>query len=493
MAFLQSSVTTGTYYGLAFDGANGILGSYTANTGIWYSSNSGETWTQSDLTTSGYFTAVLEGDVGLICALTGQGILYSDDAGATWSQSDLTSGSGRFRGLVVSGSNAIAGSTGNGGIYYSSDGGETWTQSNITTDAYWSIVMDGDNAVAASGNSKGILYSTNAGETWTQSNITTQSYQPNALSINGSTVLVGSNTNDGLWYSTDTGQTWTQSDVDTNDWFSTAISGTNAIAGASNSIGIKYSSDSGVTWSNSDITTGNFASVKLNGAVGLAISNSNDGVYYSVDSGATWTQTNITSGTGHTVSFTTGTRAAVTMSTNTGAYYTDSPVCYHDEVSIMCVVTSEEGEVSTKYICLKDVNAGDVVRTYGEGDIRIKFLHRFPYCVMDDSTPINCLYKRIDSEMIVTGGHSILVDELSDAAVAGQKTLGFDQSIGDKKLQLACFDPRFERLYTRKVISMCHVVLEHDNQPGRHYGVYVDNGLISETCSEGARKQQSFK
>lgn len=455
------------------------------------SSNSGETWTQSDLTSGGYFTAVLSGSVGIICALSGAGILYSDDTGQTWTQSDLTVG--LFRGLAVSGTKAITGSSGNDGIYYSTDSGATWTQSNVTTDAYWSIVMHGDNAVAASGNSKGVWYSTNAGAIWTQSNITIQSYQPNALSINGTTVIAGSHTDDGLWYSTNTGQTWTQSDETEHDWLSTAISGTSVIAGSSSTHGIRYSSDSGATWTDSDITSGKFAMVILNGTVGLAASNANDGVYYSTDSGSTWTQTNITSGTGHTISFTVGTRAAAAMANNTGGYYTDSPVCYHDEVSIMCVVSCDDGEVVTKYVRLKDVEAGDVVRTYGEGDVRVKFLHRFPYCVMDDSTPINCLYKRVDSEMIVTGGHSMLVDELSDTAVAGQKTLGFNQTIKDKKLQLACFDSRFERLHTRKVIPMCHIVLDHDGQPGRHYGVYVDGGLLSETCSEGARKQQSFK
>jgi hypothetical protein len=114
------------------------------------------------------------------------GVWYSTDSGTTWTQS-TSSGSTAltFRSVYIVGTNAIAGSTSTG-LWYSTNSGQTWiqsTSSGSTTRTFNSVYMVGTNAIAGS-SSNGLWYSTNSGQTWTQSNLTTNTVNTVFMGLN---------------------------------------------------------------------------------------------------------------------------------------------------------------------------------------------------------------------------------------------------------------------------------------------------------------------
>jgi len=165
------------------DGAKAIAGS--AGEGLWYSTNSGQTWTQSDKST-GFFYAVSMVGPNAIAGSAGEGLWYSTNYGQTWAQSDKSTDS--FNAVSMVGANAIAGSD-TEGLWYSTNSGQTWTQSDKSTGSFKAVSMVGTNAIAGSNDNTGLWYSTNSGQTWTQTNITTGNN--NALYMTVDSIIAG--------------------------------------------------------------------------------------------------------------------------------------------------------------------------------------------------------------------------------------------------------------------------------------------------------------
>ena len=96
----------------------------------------------------------------------------------------------------------------------------------------------------------------------------------------------------------------------------------------------------------------------------------------------------------------------------------------------------------------------------------------------------NCLYRMKNSDLILTGGHSLLVDDLSENEINNNSKYGFSSSILDKKLLLACSSDNFEvEESNENPYELYHIVLENDDIYG-HYGIYINDGILSESCSE---------
>lgn len=276
------SIIDGYFSSVCMVGTNAIAVGVT----VWYSANSGQTWTQST-TVNNCVSVSMTGNYAIAGSFynngtggNGTGIYYSTDSGATWTQSNLNQG-----GFIVfiSATSAIAcrygfGSSGSGGggIYYSSNNGQTWSQ-KITTYYYSSLFMSGNNAIVV-GNYYS-YYSTNAGSTWSQS-ISTY-YLSNSCIVGNNAIACGVwNVNPGLYYSTNGGQTWLPSNQTTVVFNSVYMVGT--IAVAVGNTGIYCSADSGQTWSPSNVTTVSFSSVYMVNANAIAVGSSiyNNQPYY---------------------------------------------------------------------------------------------------------------------------------------------------------------------------------------------------------------------
>ena len=310
----------------------------------------------------------------------------------------------------------------------------------------------------------------------------TGSFNSVALSSDGTKGIAGSASNTGIYYTSDSGATWTQSNIITSDFGSVGISsdGTKGIAGSLSGNGIYYTSNSGAKWVQSNVTTDYFRSVALSsdGTKGIAGSSSGTGIYYTSDSGATWTQSNISTGSFSTVALSSdGIKGIASSSDNLGIYYTTSPICYEENVEILCY--ENDIEIFKKINKLK---VGDTVKTYKDGYKKVKYIKSFNYSRLNDRE-IDYLYKYKNADIIVTGGHSILVDELTKEESKNNRKYKFSSKIRDKKLLLACSSDKFEKITDNKEYILYHLVLENENSKG-HYGVYLKNDILSESCSE---------
>ena len=93
------------------------------------------------------------------------------------------------------------------------------------------------------------------------------------------------------------------------------------------------------------------------------------------------------------------------------------------------------------------------------------------------------MYQMKDYDIILTGGHSILVDELTENEQLNNNKYNFNSTIEDKKLLLVSSSNNFEQLQNDVQYELCHLVLENDNIHER-YGIYINEHILSETCSE---------
>jgi hypothetical protein len=349
------------------------------------------------------------------------------------------------------------------------------------------LSSDGTIGIAGSSSANGILYTNDSGANWIQSNVTTGSFYSVALSSNGTIGIAGGYSNNGIYYTNNSGPTaanWTQSNVTTGDFYSVALSsdGTIGIAGSSSENGIYYTNDSGANWTQSNVTTGNFYSVALSsdGTIGIVGSASNNGIYYTNDSGANWTQSNVTTGDFYSVALSSnGTIGIAGSASGNGIYYTNSIICYEENVEILCY--ENDSEIFKKISKLK---IGDTVKTYKDGYKNIKYLKQFKYTHIQ-KYETDYLYKYKNTDIIITGGHSILVDELTEEESINNLKYMFSSTIHDKKLLLACASDKFEKITDKKDYILYHLVLENENSKG-HYGVYLKNDILSESCSEAA-------
>lgn len=470
--FAQSTLTTAPAFNIAkIQNNNVIAGALNEAQSLWYSTNSGQTWHYSNLSVNTIFQLEFSGSNAIACMY---GIYYSTNSGQTWFLSNITSNNYI---LSLSGTNGVAGSGSNfysDGIYYSTDAGATWTATSITTGNFGSVFLDGLNAVASG--YTGILYWTFGDiNGWQQSNITVGSYSK--IFMLGSNAIASNDLGTGMLYSINNGVTWSNSNITSDSAAATYMSGTNAIFSSNSGNGLYYSTDSGQTWTPSNITTGFFNTIFLNGNQALAGTNGN-GVYYSNDGGATWTQS--TSYTSATIS-----GLAINSSGNTVvvgnqvASYSATFLCFSETTTVLILKDNEE-----IYENISKLEVGDQVKIYPDGYKKIAYIHNFEM-LNDNTKPLNSIWKMKDSDLYLTGGHSVLVnpsDIDEDEKNEMRKHFCMDYFIQDKQQLLACASKDFEMVKDSKLYTLYHFALENENAENRE-GVYVNNGILAESAS----------
>ena len=482
MSFSASNISSNYINSIFLSGSNGIAGSG-SNLGIFYTTNLGANWSSSNIVTTNFDSVFLSGSNGIAGSASNDGLYYSTNSGANWTQSNIVGNN--FYTVALSGTNAIAASSVNDiGIYYSLDSGVTWIQSSRASGTFNSVVLSGLNGIAGSNSGFGIYYTNNAGVTWTQSNIITNDFF--SVFLSGTNAITGSYTGDGIYYSTNSGQTWTQSNINSGDIYSVVLSGSNGIAGSgTNNNGIYYTTNSGVTWTKSSLASGNFV-VALSGSIAVATSSdwlaigTGTGIYKSTNSGQTWAGAGVNSGAFNSLSLS-GSRAIAGGSTNNGIYYASSSLCY--EKNTLILVLENEVEVYKK-IC--ELKVGDIVKTYKHGYKKIKMIKSFNYHTYNITRLKRCVYRMKDHNVIVTGKHGILVDEITTEEIKNIKKCGIIlRNIDDKQVLPACASDKFEKITDIFEFELWHFVLENDDE-SRNYGIYITDGILSESCSEKA-------
>jgi hypothetical protein len=182
--------------------------------------------------------------------------------------------------------------------------------------------------------------------------------------------------------------------------------------------------------------------------------------------------------------------------------------------TVQCVIASIDGPPSSQVVCFKegskiltnkgykhiqDLRKGDLVKTLKHGYKAIDMIGKSEiYHSALQERIHNQLYKCSQSKypeifepLIITGHHSILVNEFisDEQREKTSKELG-DIYITDDKYRLpACVDKRASVYETPGSYTIYHLALENDNYY-MNYGIYA-NGLLVETCSKRYLKELS--
>lgn len=486
MSWSNSSLTTDSFPSIALSGSIAVCGGEELD--AYYSNNAGQTWSNAnDIDGYNVFAlSNLNGVAGLNTTGEPPSVMYTTNGGANWSFSNL---SGSVNALAISSLNAVASMAGDG-LYYSTNGGQTWTQSNITSDDYGCLFMVPSSSIVLAGgsSSNGVLYSTNGGQTWTQSSMTSEIVS--SLAVSGVNAVAGT-TSSGLFYSSDSGVTWTASSIIYGDWPHVGIDDQNrAIAASTSFPGIYYSTDAGATWTLSNLTSGTFSvSMNNSGAIAAAIADA-AGIYYTVDGGQTWTASNFATST-YFNAILSGGNAIASFADGNGMAYSSGPLCFHRNVRLLCDAGPGRRRV---YRPIYQLKVGDKVWTHGHGAVRIKHIASAELICGLFSDDATHLYRHKKTGAMITGAHRLLVppDEMPPAIADEQKRrYGLDQRVDDLAMWMTCLHPDFEKVDTQTTFGskhpkqqLFHLVLEHDNEPTRHYGVYMNGGVLAETCDE---------
>jgi len=100
-------------------------------------------------------------------------------------------------------------------------------------------------------------------------------------------------------------------------------------------------------------------------------------------------------------------------------------------------------------------------------------------------------YPELTEDLYITGNHCILVESLT--GIQRQqlvKHMGKLYSTDNKYRLIACVDQRAEPLASEGIFPIWHLALENENDK-MNYGIYVNGGLLVETCSINTLKNRS--
>jgi hypothetical protein len=162
-----------------------------------------------------------------------------------------------------------------------------------------------------------------------------------------------------------------------------------------------------------------------------------------------------------------------------------SVICFNEGTKILCL----NAELKEEYIPIELLKKGDLVKSYlhgyrkidliGKGNVINNPLDKHQSMYKMEKTESNGLLE----DLIITGYHSILVDQLSEEEEETQKQMNFEQSIDDKQLLFACVSKEFQQLQDNDVYHYYHFILENDGDDEKRFGVYA-NGVLCETPSK---------
>jgi uncharacterized protein (TIGR03437 family) len=187
--------------------AGTVFASFANPSGLFRSTNSGQSWTQLTypITPSAPSTvySIVFGANGTIVAGTYYGILISSDGGNTWTAGS-SQGDQNPQGLAISPANPNTLYLINAsGVQKSADGGQSFNVvlSAILGNPYASVVVDPRNASRVFATNDSLVYeSTNAGQTWSQLSLPNSVYpQSMFVSPANSALFLGSSTQNNVF------------------------------------------------------------------------------------------------------------------------------------------------------------------------------------------------------------------------------------------------------------------------------------------------------
>ena len=175
-------------------------------------------------------------------------------------------------------------------------------------------------------------------------------------------------------------------------------------------------------------------------------------------------------------------------SSNSSIVATTSPSCFNHDTKILCL----NKELQEQYVPIQDLRKGDVVKTYLHGYREIQFIGKGA-CSNNPHVWYGSMYKMektdtngLFEDLIVTGGHAILVDQVTEEQENAYEHLGvkgFSEKIDDKFLLLAAGSDQFVQLTDNEMYTYYHLVIENDGDDNQKFGIWA-NGVLSESTTK---------
>jgi hypothetical protein len=150
------------------------------------------------------------------------------------------------------------------------------------------------------------------------------------------------------------------------------------------------------------------------------------------------------------------------------------------------------------YVPVQELKNGDLVQTLNDGYKAISVIGKQEmYHNISEENKRNQLYKyssdkypEIFEDLVITGGHSILLDSLNEEEIKKQHEWisESDLLIDNKYRMLAFLDEKSVTYEPAGLYTIYHLALEGDYN--KNYGIYA-NGLLVEACSQQYLKEES--
>jgi hypothetical protein len=165
--------------------------------------------------------------------------------------------------------------------------------------------------------------------------------------------------------------------------------------------------------------------------------------------------------------------------------YYNVPICFNKGTKILCFNKQFEEE----YIPIENLKKGDLVKTYKHGYRKIDLICKSK--LLNNPDKINsCMYKMektdtngLIEDLIVTGWHSILVDDLGECKDENEKVFRGTQMIDGKYLLLSSVSKDFIKIDNNNIYTYYHFILENNGDDNKRFGVWA-NGILTETPSK---------
>jgi uncharacterized protein YjbI with pentapeptide repeats len=168
---------------------------------------------------------------------------------------------------------------------------------------------------------------------------------------------------------------------------------------------------------------------------------------------------------------------SIDIDTNTTQYknyFVFTPdACFNENTEILCLKENVE-----QYVLVQNLKKGDLVKIYSNSSVYKKIvLIGKRQLINNPDVWSKCMFKMGD--LIVTGGHSILVDELSEIDKENSDILNRKDMIDDKRLVWAGLSHLFTKLDNTNTYTYYHFVLENEEtEDNTLYGVWANEVLV---------------
>ena len=274
----------------------GILYAGTNGDGVYSSSNSGVSWTQTSVGINNINTPTILLSTGsdIYAGAFLGGVFKTTNNGGSWAQMNSGLTNIAVQALAANNTHIFAGTNGSGGgVFSSTNNGSSWNlvTNGLTSNNVTSFAVSGTQIFAGTFGD-GVFLSANNGGLWTvvSNGLTNMSVQ--SLLVHGTDLYAGTFYG-GIFKSSDNGNNWAAS--------SNGLTNTNvqAFAQFGNKIfaatfgGVFVSADNGANWSpiNNGLTSISVMSLAVSDAYIFA-GTDGGGVFFSCDTGNTWTAIN---------------------------------------------------------------------------------------------------------------------------------------------------------------------------------------------------------